>query len=228
MEVKTSVWASAQPRDFSLKTLIEPLAWALLSFHSRPMGHRIPQITLAESAESAEKVRPCDWPGCHDGEGQHRAPRTRDNQNSFYWFCLEHIRQYNAKWNYYSGMSDNEVEHDVRYDTVWHRPSWRMDGGIRGRFSPAAKLKDPYGFFEEKEPDTENVDESQLGLGAVETQALVVLDLRPPVTIDTIKARYKELVKRHHPDANGGDKRAEEKFKLISHAYQTIMNNFAT
>jgi len=65
-------------------------------------------------------------------------------------------------------------------------------------------------------------------LGAVETQALVALDLRPPVTIDTVKARYKELVKRHHPDANGGDKRAEEKFKLISQAYQTIMNNLAT
>ena len=192
------------------------------------MGHRIPQRTLAESAESAEKVRLCEWPGCHDGEGQHRAPRARDDLNNFYWFCLEHIRQYNAKWNYYSGMSENEVEHDVRYDTVWHRPSWPMDGGIRGRYSPAAKLKDPFGVFGNFEPDTETNDGAQHGLGTLETQALVVLDLRPPVTIDAVKARYKELVKRHHPDTNGGDKTAEEKFKLISQAYQTIMNNLAT
>jgi DnaJ-domain-containing protein 1 len=103
-----------------------------------------------------------------------------------------------------------------------------MDGGIRGRYSPAAKLKDPFGVFGNFEPDTETNDGAQHGLGTLETQALVVLDLRPPVTIDAVKARYKELVKRHHPDTNGGDKTAEEKFKLISQAYQTIMNNLAT
>ena len=228
MAAKISAWAPLNSPSFSLKTLTVALARLVSNFHSRPMGRKIPLKTLAESVEPTGEVRLCDWPGCRDGEGQHRAPRARDNLNNFYWFCLEHIRQYNAKWNYYIGMSDDEVEHDVRYDTVWHRPSWPMNGGARGRFSPAAKLKDPFGFFEDLEPDTENANASLNGLGSVETQALVVLDLRTPVTVTAVKARYKELVKRHHPDANGGDKVAEEKFKQISQAYQTIMNSLTT
>ena len=195
------------------------------------MGRRIPQKTLKESADQAEEARLetrlCDWQGCVHGAGQHRAPRARDDLNNFYWFCLEHIRKYNAAWNYYSGMSDNDVEHDVRYDTVWHRPSWPMNGGARGRFSPAAKLKDPFGFFDNVEPGAENTDTSLNTLGSHETTALMVLDLRPPVTVAAVKTRYKELVKRHHPDANGGDKRAEERFKQISQAYQTIMSSLA-
>ena len=51
------------------------------------------------------------------------------------------------------------------------------------------------------------------------------MDLDPPVTVEIVKARYKKLVKRHHPDANGGDKAAEEKFKQISEAYRTIMRS---
>jgi hypothetical protein len=183
---------------------------------------------LPESAHQAERVRVCDWPGCCGGEGEHRAPRARDDLNNYYWFCLEHIRQYNAAWNYYAGMSDDEVEYDVRYDTVWHRPSWPMNGGARGRFSPAAKLKDPFGFFDDEEPDADNNRTNHNGMGAIETQALVVLDLRPPITVAAVKARYKELVKRHHPDRNGGDKKAEEKFKQISQAYQTIMHSLTS
>ena len=58
-----------------------------------------------------------------------------------------------------------------------------------------------------------------------EERALVILDLRPPVSVAIVKTRYKELVKRHHPDANGGDKAAEERFKQISEAYRTVMNS---
>ena len=191
------------------------------------MGHRIPQKTLKESAEPDEETRSCDWQGCRQGLGEHRAPRGRDDLNNFYWFCLEHIRQYNAAWNYYVGMSENEVEHDVRHDTVWHRPSWPMNGGARGQFSPAAKLKDPFGFFDNVESGAEHADPSLNALGTHEAQALMILDLRPPVTIEAVKARYKKLVKRHHPDTNSGDKQAEEKFKQISQAYQTIMNSLA-
>ena len=61
-----------------------------------------------------------------------------------------------------------------------------------------------------------------------EGEAIAVLDLRPPVTEAAVKARYKELVKRHHPDANGGDKGSEEKFKQISHAYHTIIEALAS
>jgi hypothetical protein len=192
------------------------------------MERRKARKITAEAAILAGGTRLCEWPGCRDGHGQFRAPRARDDLNNFYWFCLEHIRQYNASWNYYAGMSDDEVEADVRKDTVWQRPSWPMGGKSRRRFSPSAKFKDPFGFFDDSGPDGAETDTVTKELGAAETRALVVLDLRPPITKEGLKARYKELVKRHHPDANGGDKQAEERFKQISQAYQLIMNCLAS
>ncbi|MEQ8193498.1 MAG: J domain-containing protein [Rhodospirillales bacterium] len=188
------------------------------------MERRKARKSKAEAAIPADGARLCEWPGCRGAEGQYRAPRGRDDLNNFYWFCLEHIRQYNASWNYYAGMSDDEVEADVRKDTVWHRPSWPMGGSSKRSFSPAAKFKDPFGFFDESGPGAAEADAAVKDWSAAETRALVVLDLRPPITKENVKARYKELVKRHHPDANGGDKRSEERFKQISQAYQLIMN----
>ena len=66
-----------------------------------------------------------------------------------------------------------------------------------------------------------------LAAGSPEEEALVVLDLTPPVTVGTVKARYKQLVKRHHPDLNGGDKASEEMFKRINQAYHVIMQSLA-
>ena len=72
----------------------------------------------------------CEWIGC-DRDGLYRAPRSRRELRQYWWFCLEHVREYNAAWNYYAGMSDNEVEADVRFDTVWQRPSWPLGAGNR-------------------------------------------------------------------------------------------------
>ena len=86
------------------------------------------QFTMLESFSDNElNVRNCDWPGCND-DGLHRAPKSRDELNSYHYFCKIHVRQYNKGWNYYIGMSDAEVEEDVRKDTVWHRPSWPLGG----------------------------------------------------------------------------------------------------
>ena len=59
-------------------------------------------------------------------------------------------------------------------------------------------------------------------------EAMCVLDLKPPVDARRVKARYKELVKLHHPDANGGDKDAEERFKRSSDAYRTVMESLSS
>ena len=66
-----------------------------------------PEIFGAQDPE----IRCCDWPGCRD-EGQHRAPKSRKEIETYHWFCLGHVRQYNKGWNYYAGMSDAEVEAD--------------------------------------------------------------------------------------------------------------------
>jgi hypothetical protein len=170
-------------------------------------------------------VRPCDHQGC-EGTGSYPAPRGRDDLRSYYWFCLDHVREYNRAWNYYAGMTAEEVETHVREDVVGWRPTWPM--GMNARFDPrsAHGFRDPFGFFAEgseaedrrfrrgtaEPPETE-------GRKTPERRAYALFGLEPPVTLARLKARYKELVKRHHPDANGGDKAAEEKLKLINVAY---------
>ncbi len=161
--------------------------------------------------------RRCDWPGCRE-TAEHRAPRSRRELNRFWWFCLGHVRQYNASWNYYAGMTEQEVEADVRFDTVWQRPSWRMGERIRTFAFGSANVRDSFSVFGHE-------GEARKRPSTPEEQALVVLDLEPPVTVAVVKARYKELVKRHHPDANGGAKAAEERFKDINAAYCIILKS---
>ena len=164
----------------------------------------------------------CAWDDCRD-PGLYRAPRSREALTEYSWFCLDHIRQYNADWNYFAGMTDDQVEADVRRDTVWQRPSWPLGGnGGAYRFG-SHRVRDSFGFFNDSPPG------AAAGHARThEEQALIVLDLSPPIDAGIVKARYKALVKRHHPDANGGDKSAEEKFKQISDAYRTIMASFGS
>lgn len=163
----------------------------------------------------------CEWPEC-DAHGAYPAPYSRDRAGLHRWFCLEHVRVYNASWNYYDGMNEAEIDADRRSDMVWRRPTWRF--GCDARFQPCngTRIHDDFGFFgAEAEPPPS-------ATATPEYEALMVLDLRPPVTLTVVKARYKELVKRHHPDANGGDKQAEERFKVISAAYRTVLQTLTT
>jgi len=159
--------------------------------------------------------RGCDHPGCAE-LGGYRAPRSRVNLEEYYWFCLDHVRTYNATWNYYQGMSEAEIEAEIRNDTTWQRPSWPL-GNKRGERS----MRDPFGFFDEggeAKPD----EKSRKRPATAEEQALVVFAIEPPFTVVALKARYKELVKLHHPDIHGGDKAAEERLKSINQAYATL------
>lgn len=178
---------------------------------------------LDPPVEPAASVRVCDHPDCTDA-GEHRAPRSRDALQSYYWFCLDHVRAYNKAWNYYADMSDTEVEAERHKDTFWHRPTWPL-GGNRGR---DAELKDLFGLFEDTESGENRTRQmpAQFHESAPELAALATMDLKPPVTIDMVKARYKVLVKQHHPDANGGDKQAEERLKEINQAYATLVRSF--
>ncbi len=159
--------------------------------------------------------RCCDAEGCV-GEGLYRAPKSRDRLNDYYWFCLDHVRDYNRAWNYFAGLTADEVETLVREDTVWQRPTWRFAGG-QSRHEKGPGFDDPFRFFGEEEaeprakaPDTE------------ENRALATLGLAPGVTFEEVRTRYRLLAKTHHPDANGGDKEAEERLKVINRAYATL------
>ena len=168
----------------------------------------------------------CDHPGCEAG-GDYRAPRSRLDLDHYFWFCIEHVRGYNAAWNYYAGMSEGEIEQEIRRDTVWQRPSWKL--GERHGPAYTHRVRDPFGFHTNGEAGARpngNGHRSQTDAPAraasARDQALAVFDIEPPFTPLRLKSRYKVLVKLHHPDAHGGDKAAEEKLKIINQAYATL------
>ncbi|MGB1547344.1 MAG: J domain-containing protein [Alphaproteobacteria bacterium] len=183
------------------------------------VGQRKSRVS-APQASIGPALRGCDHEGCR-AEGIYRAPRSREQLEDYYWFCLEHVREYNRSWNYFTGMTEREVERLVRSDTVWHRPSWPLGSRLAYRFTKTGRVHDHFGFFktEKKSGKTERP-----ALETEEEKAFRVLDLTPPTTVEKIKARYKLLVKRHHPDTHGGDKAKEDRLKEIILAYHTLMN----
>jgi hypothetical protein len=192
------------------------------SVHTSSMFSKTPEVQ--------PNVHLCEWPDC-EVIGEHRAPRSPNDLKSFRWFCIDHIRLYNKSWNYYEGMSDKQVEADLRDDTSWNRPSWPFAGMEKSLNFKSSNLgMDDFGgaFGHSGDPETDNPTHPRHEPDSQEAEAMSVLDLTPPVTPDQIKSRYKELVKRYHPDANGGDKVAEEKFKKISLAYATLTSEQLT
>ncbi len=190
------------------------------------------ETTLRQAAsEQAASEQRCNHVGCAL-PGEFRAPKSPEHVNEYYWFCLDHVREYNKGWNFCAGRSDQEVEAMIRADIVGWRPTWPL-GHLGGRVARSrfARFKDGFGLFEDEAAAEEAVraktrERAQRRkakeTGDSERQALDVMELVPPLTVARLKARYKELVKLHHPDANGGDKQAEERLKLINQAYATL------
>jgi len=185
---------------------------------------------LIADTVAAPQLRVCEHPGCSLG-GEFRAPRHRDRLNEYRWFCLEHVRDYNRRWDYYAGMAENEIEAHTRADVTWRRPTWPLGGRSRRKGAPTYDaLNDPYGLFEEmdmlgarKQAQARQAQRrARSPLSTAEQDALEVLELAWPVTMIDVKTRYKSLAKKHHPDANGGDRQAEERLKEINRAYSTL------
>lgn len=190
-----------------------------------PILMRMPRASIESSAgpsAAAPVTRLCDHPGC-SASGDYRAPQARDRLHMFFWFCLDHVRAYNAQWNYYAGMSAAEIEADIRNDTVWQRPTWPMGSRCGLRFD--AHVRD-FGLFGFEEEDGEFRERSKKRPMTEQEQALAVFDLTLPLTLGGLKARYKALVKLHHPDAHGGDRAAEERLKVINQAYSTLKSSY--
>ena len=166
--------------------------------------------------------RPCDAPGC-EAQGEFRAPRSPSKLNEYLWFCLPHVREYNASWDYYKGMSPQEIESNLRHDSGWHRPTWPLGRlGASRRLSPEF-LRDPLGMLHEG-PSPQARRRGTLAEKAPPElrAALDVLGLEWPVDGRAVRSRYKELAKRFHPDVNNGDRSAEEKLKDVNRAYSLL------
>lgn len=170
--------------------------------------------------------RMCDHPGCA-GHGEHRAPKSRRALNDYWWFCLDHVREYNKAWNYYVGMTPEEIEQEARADLVWQRPTWKM-----GSWKQDTRLRERvwhnFGAGDGDDPlharawGGARADQAARKASTEAERASETLGLSEPFDIKQLKTAYKALVKRHHPDANGGSREAEEKLKIINQAYAVL------
>lgn len=150
--------------------------------------------------------------------GEYRAPKSPATLRDYHWFCLEHVREYNRHWNYFDGLDEADIEVIRRQDAVWHRPSWPL-GARPAAFTAAVNgFSDPVGALGEGEPAASSRPRTP------RDKALEKLGLDCNASLAERKARYRELVKRHHPDTNGGCKLAEERLKGINEAYRYLLN----
>jgi curved DNA-binding protein CbpA len=186
------------------------------------------KIRIGAEVRREPSARPCDMRGCAEG-ATHRAPKGRLAEGEYFWFCLDHVREYNKSYNYFSGMNDSAIQAYQREALVGHRPTWQTGARVGRprseefgrRFPWSARTEDAFRLFGEgfearrSEPDRAPVRN-------MEARSLETLGLDREATAAEVKARYKLLVKRHHPDANGGDRSLEDRLRQIIQAYSYL------
>jgi hypothetical protein len=190
-----------------------------------PLFDRI-RVKPGEDRRPRPGAKACEWKGCVNA-ATHRAPKGRDKENEHWRFCLVHVREYNASYNYFAGMSTDAVAKFQKDAVTGHRPTWKMGTGNHPGGSGVHGAQDPLNLFREFNigaswrPAAERAEPTRTIRNA-ERKALDVLGLDLDVSAADIKARFKLLVKRHHPDANGGDRAYEDKLREIIQAYNYL------
>lgn len=172
---------------------------------------------FADDHEPGSVAQRCDMPGC-PAEGLHRAPKDR-SLSDHYRFCTEHVQEYNKAWDFFSGMSPDDIENHIVNSIYGERPTRRYDGmaQLEELLSQQAWQTRAHSERNERRKETPSVDRN-----TPEFQALALMGLEPPLNAQILKTRYRELVKKHHPDTNGGNPESEELLKSINMAYTIL------
>jgi hypothetical protein len=178
-------------------------------------------IRIKPDVRAVPQIRECEREDCRD-EATCHVTKSRKNLSERIWLCLTHAREHNEHWDFFEGMSEDEIER-FRIDAITgHRPTWPL-----GKRAPRAP--NPYGSFHFDSAfgdfATEEAPKPRRPVRTITgplRQALDVMGLGETATLQEVKSRYKELVKRFHPDANGGDRGAEERLKQVIKAYAVL------
>ena len=175
--------------------------------------------------------RPCDAPGC-DETGEFRAPGERpsgfDGPGDYRWFCLDHVRAFNSGYDFFQGMSADEILaaqspiHGWERETRAFRPNGNIDAAPRW-----ADFADPLEAISARARAHMNVRrpaerEDGIVIPPEQRRALDVLALPLDADRKALRSRYSELVRKYHPDRNGGDRGYEMRLQEVVEAYQLL------
>ena len=182
------------------------------------------KLSAKQQARVREESIMCEWPECKN-KGPHRAPKGRANDKEYWHFCLNHVREYNQSYNFFQGMNADAVARYQKDALTGHRPTWKMGTG-KGTMRPDMRAfgshSDPFGLFGEGVRAEQKARAEARPIRNAERKALDTLGLDIDATSQQVKMRFKELVKRHHPDANGGDRSTEDRLVEIIQSYNYL------
>ena len=184
-----------------------------------------------EDEEDVHALKPgerrCEYPGCLQ-TATAKAPKSRQRMNEHYWFCQPHAAEYNRGWDFFAGMNEGQIQRERERAATGDRPTWQFKASRQSREAAAfaatqgRNATDPLGVFRASRRRAEADAEAARKLGRLERNALADLDLTDDATAPQIRARYTQLLKRCHPDANGGDRSAEHKLQRVLKAYKQL------
>ncbi|MGH6828725.1 MAG: J domain-containing protein [Rhizomicrobium sp.] len=180
------------------------------------------RIRKDEAKPRQSRVRLCVIKDCTE-PGECRVPKSRENLSDYVFLCIAHARAHNEAWDFFQGMDDQDIERFRDEAMFGHRPTWPL-----GRRAARARHgHGPYHFHDghallDDESENSQPRRPERQLTRLQATAMDTLQLAHNATLNEIKARYKELVKRFHPDANGGDRGAEERLKQVIKAYGVL------
>ncbi len=171
-------------------------------------------------------TRICDHPGCEEA-GQYRAPKSPDILDDYWWFCRDHVREYNLKWNFFAGQTDEEFQKSIDDARVWDRPTKPFKKATEeDRAWARLGVEDPHQILGENA--TRNPGRATTGtrrLPPTERKALDILDARDHWSRGDIRKQYKSLVKDLHPDMNGGNRDDEDRLQEVVWAWDQIKDS---
>ena len=195
------------------------------SYEYKPKGIDI-RINKGKKKPKPDETE-CDWAGCVNMGGC-KAPKGPDRLREYYNFCQAHAREYNKNWNFFSGMTDDDIHEWQAGARHGHRPTWdvRKNTGEREQARKKAKagstsqFADGYNIF--GEGGKEMAEQPRRRLSKMQIKALNDMGLDENATKQDVRRRYTQLVKQLHPDANKGDRSTEESFQRVVKAYKVL------
>ena len=181
-----------------------------------PRGRR----GMSGAFETSQRV--CDHEGCNE-PGKYRAPKSPDAVDDYYWFCKDHVRAYNLKWNFFDTATETEMDDQIAKDRVWERETKPFKKTAEERAWARLGIEDPHQVLGENA--TRNPGKSVTGtrrLPPTERKAIDILEAKDHWTKAEIRKAYKSLIKVLHPDMNGGDRSQEDQLAEVVWAWDQI------